>query len=81
MDDERPREDKGTYEAEVTDDELLTVFVDSDNPVLTARMVAEHVSIGRKAVYARLQTLHDDGKLERMEVGARAVVWWPVETE
>lgn len=76
MTDDRSRDEGGTYEMEVTDDELLAVFAESEKPVLTAAQVAGEVSIGRKAVLERLRELEGD-RVERMEVGARAVVWWP----
>lgn len=76
MTDDRSRGEGGTYESEVTDEELLEVFRESGNPVLTATQVAGEVSIGRKAVLERLRDLEDEGRVERMEVGARAVVWW-----
>ena len=66
---------------EESDEDLLEVFRESERPVLTAKQVAGEVSIGRKAVLERLRGLEDRDVLERMEVGARAVVWWPVEDE
>ena len=78
---ERSRGEGGTYEAEVTDEDLVEVFRESEKPVLTAKQVAGEVSIGRKAVLERLRGLEDQDVLERMEVGARAVVWWQVEDE
>ena len=77
----RSRSGGGTYEPEVSDEELLDVFRELEKPVLTATQVAGEVSIGRKAVLERLRGLEKRGVLERMEVGARAVVWWPVEDE
>jgi len=79
MAEDRSRGEGGTYEPEVSDGDLLDVFRESEKPVLTATMVAEEVDIGRKAVLGRLQELEDKGVIERMEVGARAVVWWPVD--
>jgi GTP-sensing pleiotropic transcriptional regulator CodY len=75
----RSRSSGGEYEPEVSDADLLDVFRKSGKPVLTATMVAEEVSIGRKAVLERLRELDGEGVLERMEVGARAVVWWPTD--
>lgn len=75
----RSRGEGGTYEPEVSDEDLLAVFRESGKPVLTATQVADEVSIGRKAVLERLRALADEGVMERMEVGARAVVWWPSE--
>jgi predicted ArsR family transcriptional regulator len=79
MAEDRSRGEGGTYEPEVSDEELLGVFCESETPVLTATMVAREVSIGRKAVLERLRELEDEGMVERMEVGARAVVWWPAD--
>lgn len=78
---DRSRSGGGTYEVEESDEDLLEVFRESERPVLTAKQVAGEVSIGRKAVLERLRGLEDRDVLERMEVGARAVVWWPVEDE
>jgi predicted transcriptional regulator of viral defense system len=78
---DRSRGEGGTYEAEVSDEDLLDVFRESGKPVLTATQVAGEVSIGRKAVLERLRELEERGVLERMEVGARAVVWWPAGEE
>ena len=78
---DRSRSGGGTYEMEESDEDLLEVFRESERPVLTAKQVAGEVSIGRKAVLERLRGLEDRDVLERMEVGARAVVWWPVEDE
>ena len=72
-------DDRGRPPA-VSDEELLAVFHGSDLPVLTVGMITKEVEIGRKAVHHRLQQLHDDGRVERLEVGARAVVWWPNES-
>jgi len=81
MTENRSRSGGGTYEPEVSDEELLDVFRELEKPVLTATQVAGEVSIGRKAVLERLRGLKERGVLERMEVGARAVVWWPVDDE
>lgn len=78
---DRVRGEGGTYEPEVSDEELLDVFRESEKPVLTATMVADEVSIGRKAVLERLRELEEGDRVERMEVGARAVVWWPAGEE
>jgi repressor of nif and glnA expression len=79
MSEDRSRGEGGTYEPEVSDEDLLDVFRESEKPVLTAKLVAGEVSIGRKAVLERLRGLEKRGVVERMEVGARAVVWWPGE--
>lgn len=77
MTNERSRGEGGTYRPEVSDEDLLDVFRESEKPVLTATVVAGEVSIGRKAVLERLRELSNEDVVKRMEVGARAVVWWP----
>lgn len=81
MTEDRSRSSGGEYKPEVSDEDLLNGFQESEKPVLTAKQVAGEVSIGRKAVLLRLRELEDRDVVERMEVGARAVVWWPVEDD
>lgn len=81
MTEDRSRGKGGAYEAEVLDKDLIEVFRESEKPVLTAKQVASEVDIGRKAVLERLRELEEQGVLKRMEVGARAVVWWSAEGE
>jgi|AntDeeMetagen134_2_1112570.scaffolds.fasta_scaffold08017_1 DNA-binding Lrp family transcriptional regulator len=65
-----------TSNTPVSDEELLSVFRESENPFLTANDVAEEVSIGRRHVHDRLMRLAEDGELETRTVGARARAWW-----
>lgn len=60
----------------VSDEELLAVFEESDDPVLTASEIAEYVSIERRSVYDRLRKLKEAGVLESKKVGGRTTVWW-----
>lgn len=62
---------------EVTDEEILAVFRESDEPVLTAGEVAARLPIGRRGVHDRLVDLHDRGVLGRKNVGPRTVWWLP----
>lgn len=59
----------------MTDEEILVVFRESDEPVLTAGEVAAELTIGRRGVHDRLVDLRNRGLLERKDVGPRAV-WW-----
>lgn len=61
---------------QVSDEELLSIFEKSPDPVLTASEVAEHVSIARRGVYDRLRQLEESGILESKKVGGRTTVWW-----
>jgi len=60
----------------VSDEEILAVFKDSNDPVLMATEVAEPLPIGRRAVYNRLQSLEEDGILKSKKTGARSTIWW-----
>lgn len=66
----------GGRKPRVTDEELLTVFDEASDPVLTTSEVAERVPIGKRGVLKRLERLADEGQLMRKDVGARAQVWW-----
>jgi len=60
----------------VSDEEILAVFENADDPVLMATEVAEPLPIGRRAVYNRLQSLEEDGILKSKKTGARSTIWW-----
>jgi len=60
----------------VSDEEILAVFENADDPVLMATEVAKPLSIGRRAVYNRLQSLEEDRILKSKKTGARSSVWW-----
>lgn len=65
----------------VSDEELLEVLNEAETPVLSASMIAEEVALSRDQTYRRLRGLREEGRVERLKVGGRAVVWWPVEDE
>lgn len=66
----------------VSDDEILEVFQDTSDPVLTASEVASQLPLSRRGIYDRLQNLEDEGVLESKKVGGRTTVWWlPGHTE
>jgi predicted transcriptional regulator len=59
----------------VSDSEILAIFADSEDPVLSAPEVAENVSIGSQGTYQRLKELHDRGLLATKKVG-QGRAWW-----
>lgn len=61
---------------QVTDTDVIELFRNHPDPVLTAGDVAEEFELSRQGANKRLKQLHQKGKLERRKVGARAVVWW-----
>jgi predicted ArsR family transcriptional regulator len=60
----------------VSDGEILDIFRNSSDPILTAPEIAEHISISRRGILDRLKTLEADGTLESKKVGGRRTVWW-----
>ena len=66
----------------VSDEEILEVFRQTDDPVLIASEIAEHVGLSRRAVNYRLKKLSDEGILDSKQVANRTVAWWlPGHTE
>ncbi|WP_417936055.1 helix-turn-helix domain-containing protein [Haloarcula saliterrae] len=60
----------------VSDREILALFAAADAPFLTAREVADAFDLTRQWAHNRLQTLHDDGHLNRKKSGRNTVIWW-----
>lgn len=63
----------------VSDEEILDVFRESEDPFLIASEVAEGLPIGRRGVYNRLEKLADEGELNYKKIGGRGTVWWLAE--
>lgn len=61
----------------VTDEQLISVLRQADTPVLTYGDVSEHVEIGAERVRQRLNTLAEQGRVNRGELnGGSLVVYW-----
>lgn len=58
-----------------TDEELVQFIRDSSEPVLTSKEVAEEFGLRRQSAHDRLLELHDDGRIQRKQVGP-SVVWY-----
>lgn len=59
-----------------TNDDIVEAIESVDTPVARAKDVAEQVAIGQRAVLNRLETLVDEGRVERLDVGAKSAVFW-----
>lgn len=62
----------------VSDQEILAVFRETEDPVLTSGEIAEQISLSRRGVGNRLDKLHEDGQLERKQVGKPYVYFLPI---
>ena len=60
----------------ISDDEIISVFRETDDPVLLATDVAEAVGVTPQAINSRLHRLNSEGRLETRKVGASARIWW-----
>lgn len=60
----------------VTDDEILQLFQETDDPVLSTAEVTEQLPIKRSATYKRLSAIRDDGQLTGKDIGGRNTIWW-----
>lgn len=60
----------------VNDEEILDIFRNSSEPVLTATEVADQLPVGRRAVLKRLRNLEDQDLLRSKQVGSGSRVWW-----
>lgn len=62
---------------EITVDDVLAAFGEVNAPVATGAELATRLNTSRQTVLRRLNELHENERVERKEVGARAIVWWP----
>lgn len=67
-------------EPTVSDDVILNVFREAEDPVLTTAEVAEQLDIERRGTYYRLQKLVDEGVLKMKKPGGTGAVWWHPES-
>jgi len=71
-----PENSKPGPNPSITDEEILSLFRETSDPVLSTSEVAEQAPITRRSVYERLVSLRDEGALESKEIGGRNTVWW-----
>jgi predicted transcriptional regulator len=60
----------------VSDNEILEIFCQQADPVLTTAEVAAELDIGHRGTFDRLRKLADEGTIEMKKVGDSGVVWW-----
>lgn len=72
----RPRNEGGRYASTVEDGDLLHFFDSGRRDFYSSGEIAEEFDLDRTQAHRRLSNLADEGRLERVEVGNRNVVWW-----
>jgi GTP-sensing pleiotropic transcriptional regulator CodY len=60
----------------VSDDDILEVFQESEDPALTTSEVADKIGLGRRGAFDRLRQLSEEGSLEMKKVGETGAIWW-----
>ncbi|MHC3378192.1 HTH domain-containing protein [Haloarcula sp. H-GB5] len=73
---ERERDEQGRYTGQIAPQDVLNILRESDTPVMTAKQVADKLGCTREAARQKLESLYQEERVEKMKVGARAVVWW-----
>jgi len=63
----------------VTDEQILEVFEDSADPFLATSEVAEQIELTERGTYNRLDGLHEDGELNRKQIGKPHLYWLPTD--
>lgn len=76
MSENQPRGEGGRFGEKVRDQDILKIFDAADEPVLTAREIADQLPISRVAVTNRLKTMREKDLVEKKQTGARAIAWW-----
>lgn len=62
-------------EKTISDDEILQLFRDSSDPVLTTSEVAEEFDFSNAGAGKRLKALVNEGELESKRAGRNPVYW------
>lgn len=65
----------------VSDEEILDVFRNAADPVLTTAEITEQVEIERRGLTTRLNSLAEQGLIRKKRVGQGAVWWHPESLE
>ena len=69
------RDETGKFETELSDMDIMSYFAEG-RPFHTAQELSDRFSIDRSTAYRWLSQLEDDGRLEKVSLGSRTVVWW-----
>lgn len=60
----------------VSDEEILDVFREATDPVLTTREVADQIEIGQRGTFDRLEKLEEQAVIHVKKIGGTGSVWW-----
>jgi len=66
----------GGRKPRVTDQEILEVFREHRDPVLSTAEVADQLPIKRRGTLNRLRHLEEQEEVVSKQIGGRNTVWW-----
>lgn len=69
------RDDRGQFESDFDDRDIIRYFA-VGRPFHTAGEIADRFDVDRSTAYRRLRDLSEAGRLEKVSLGSRTVVWW-----
>lgn len=75
MPENRKRDARGTFRQEVTDEQILRILDDHEDPFLTTPEIGDRLPITRQATLNRLEGCRKRGEVEKKLAG-RTAVWW-----
>lgn len=78
MEDTGGSSDSGGRKPVVTDEQILRLFLESEDPVLAAPELADELPISKTGVYKRLRDFDERGLLDSKKI-ARGKAWWITE--
>jgi hypothetical protein len=72
----RERNDSGRYVETLTLETVRETVANAPDPIATTKEVADALGCSREAARLKLTQLHDADRIERRNVGSKAIVWW-----
>ena len=73
---DRIRNEDGLFLEKATLDDVREAVRDGPDPVSTTGDVAAVFNISSESARGKLNELHEQGRIERRKIGARAIIWW-----
>jgi len=72
----RERDEGGLFIEEVTLEDVREAVRNGPEPASTTADVAQVFDISTEGARRKLTELHEQGRIEKRKIGARAIVWW-----
>ena len=77
----RERDDGGLFLEKATLDDVREAVRIGADPISTTGDVAKVCAISTENARQKLTELHEQGRIERRKIGARAIIWWVPEDD